>query len=168
MKKSLFIILFIIFVIPYTIWLIREQNKFSVPEIQDIQSVTLIPYRVGGSERVQLVFDFNNEDHLQAAENILLWLKSASLAGNTEEVISQGGTPTQLVLILKNNRDMVLTIDSYAFHDEIQRGIEVKVEDVKSAVAVHMANHKKPIRILSPELGEFISSDWKKVFNYER
>jgi hypothetical protein len=166
LKKSLIIILILIFVIPYTIWIIRDKNKFKVPEIQDIQAITLIPSRVGGKERVQLVFDFNNKDHLQEAEKILLWVKSARIVGNTERVISQGGTPTQLILRLKNNRDMVLTIGSHAFYDEIRRGIEVKEEYIKSAVAVDMDNIKKPIIILSPELQQFISSGWKKVFNY--
>ena len=165
----LLISLILILVIPLVIFATyKEKNKFRVPIIEDINSINIAPAKVGlGIGTKDELFNLNKKEHLDMVNNILNWLKSGKVMGNTKcDIISHGGTPTYLIIELKDGTKIHIQSAVNPIATKVPNGTEIKGENVSGQVTLYISNIKEPIREFSPELKSFIDNGWKSFFNY--
>lgn len=165
----LLISLILILAIPLAIFATyKGKNKFRVPTIEDINSIKILPAEVGLSIGTKdEFFDLNKKEHLDMINNILNLLKSGKVVGDTgHDIVSHGGTPTYLIIELKNGIRIRIQSAVNSVATEVPNGTWVKGENVSGQVTLYISNIKEPIREFSPELKSFIDNGWKSFFNY--
>lgn len=149
-----------------TFIIIVEKNEFEVPEIEDISSVKIIPFKVGGGTRDEFIFDLNKKEQKDTVNSILNWLKNGHIEGYAKgEFVSIGSSPTCLVILLKNGTSIEVTSTVGSIVTKIPNGTRVQSQSIPGQVTIYVSNKRNPIRVFSPELKSFIDNGWKAYFN---
>lgn len=164
----IFVCLFLIVVLSIIAYVVcKNKNKFSVPEMESINSIKIIPARTGACTREELFFDLSKKEYRDTVNNILNWLKSGHVVGKAEgEFFSMGGSPTDLVIELKNGTSIQIESAVGSIVTKIPNGTEVKAQSIYGQVTIYGSNIRDHIRDVSPELKSFIDNGWESIFNY--
>jgi hypothetical protein len=170
-RRAILIISFVLIVsitlLSVTIY--KEKNKFTVPAIENISTIKIVPAKTGGGTREELSFDLSKKEHLDMVNNMLEWLGSAqTISHGKGDMIYHGGTPTYLIIELKDGTTVQIQSAVDSITTEIPNGIMVSSQSVAGQVTLYISNVKKPVRELSPELKDFIDNGWKGFFNYKQ
>lgn len=143
-----------------TFWILIIKGQFKVPTIENISSIKVVPAKVGASKRDEFSFDLSNKEQLNMVNNILYWLKSGQIIGNSKgDMIYHGGSPTYLVIELKDGSKIQIQSAVDAITTKVPYGTEVKGQSVSGQVTLYFSDSRKPIRELAPELKSFIDDE---------
>jgi hypothetical protein len=142
----------------------KAVNAIRILNLKDISSVKVQLSTAGASPAIEYAFGLNNPEQLKIVRNIIGDLNSGKVQGNTDEkVVRKGGTPTMLILKLKDGS--VIQVKCAVQGKEISsNGLEGIVQDEIPDEVTIMVNTESPFRILSPELNKLIKSGYKDIF----
>lgn len=164
-KKRVFLVISLILaliIILISAIIYKQKYKFTVPSMENINTIKIAPAKTGGGQREELVLDKNKKEHLDMINNILNWLKYAKVMSiNKGDITYHGGTPTYLIIELKDGSKIQLQSSVDAIATKIPNGTEIRSQDVSGQVTLYFSNKRNPIRVLSPQLKSFINDGWK-------
>jgi len=150
----------------------EEKNQFKVPTINNISSIKIVPATTGPimvGKQEEFTFDLNVKAHQAMANNILSWLKSGRMMGNdNNKAVSNGGTPTYLIIELKNGTSICIKSAVGASYLNTSNGKVIQSQNTDGQVSIYTTNPQEDIRELSPELKSFLNNGWKGFFNYNK
>lgn len=137
-------------------------------KFENIKSARIELGTGGASPIKNYTFDFNNSHHTKVLKDVINYLNSAKIQGNAydEKVTYKGGSPTYLILTLKDGS--VINIQS-AVRDKVTKFPDGSTETAKNLipneVTINIINsNEKAIRILSPEIRKLIDNGYKDIF----
>ena len=142
-------------------------NTIKVLKSEDIKSAKIELSSAGGMTAKTYTFDFNNSKQTKILEDVIKYLNLGKVQGYSDEkVTNKGGSPTLLILVLKDGS--VINIQS-AVRDKVTKfpdgSTEIAKLPIPSEVTINIINsNEKPIRILSPEIKKLIDSGYKNIF----
>lgn len=150
----------------------KEKNQFKVLTIKNISSIKILPPTSGmirAGEEEEFSFNLSEKAHQSMANNILSWLKSGRMMGNANnESVSNGGTPTYLIIELKNGTRISINSAVSQGYMNLSNGTETLSQSIDGQVTINDTNPQEDIRELSPELKFFLDTGWKAFFNYSK
>lgn len=145
------------------------KNKYETSIIKGISSTSISSIRIepesaGAIRKDSIYFDFNNNQ--DRFENIVDWIKSGSIVGNANnEMLSMGGSPTFLIIELKNGTSIRVKSAIGSITTKLSHGIKVDGRNIDGQVTIYISGMQTPIREYSPQLKSFIENGWKSTLN---
>jgi hypothetical protein len=148
---------------------IQFPKKIDDLKLSDIQSVKILPERIGMIPAPESGYDFNlnkSEDKI-LIDKILNEIKSGKIENNDiGQVISNGYTPTRLEIKLKNGTILLITSTVGGKHTTLSNGFTTNLPyNVKNQITIINQNTEQVIRKDCPQTKELIDTRWKKIFN---
>lgn len=146
----------------------KFNNKMEELKFEDIQSARIELESTGGaSQSKNYIFDFNNSDHTKMLKDIIKYLNSAKIQGNADEKVDKkGGSPTYLILELKDGSDIKIKSAIEGKVTKFSNGsTETSQIDIPNQITISTNSSEPPFRILSPEIRELIDNGYKNIFN---
>lgn len=144
----------------------KQMNKFTIPAINNIDSIRVSPASVGLNETEEFFFDLNKKEDLDMVNNILNWKKSGKIIGKTKYGhFYHSYKPTCLLIELKDGRQIKIESATDAIITDLGNERTVEGRDVPDQVTLYL-NNENPTREVSPQLKSFINDGWKSYFNY--
>lgn len=142
-------------------------NTIKTLKFEEVKSARIELGRAGASPIKNYFFDFNNSNHAKVLKDVINHLNSGKIQGNAydEKVTDKGGSPTYLILTLKDGS--VINIKS-AVRDKVTKfpdgSTEIAKLNIPNEVTINIINsNEKSIRILSPETKKMIDSGYKDI-----
>ncbi|MFL0248278.1 hypothetical protein [Candidatus Clostridium stratigraminis] len=146
--------------------LAKLPNTIKTLEFDNIKSARIELARTGSSPIKKYSFDFNSPSQIKILKDVISQLNSAKFQGNADEkVVNKGGSPTFLVLELKDGS--IIQIKS-AVEGKVTKlsdgSTEISQFDIPNEVTISINSNIESFRVLSPEIKELIDSGYKDIF----
>ncbi len=143
-----------------------EPINIKALRFEDIKSARIELASAGMLAGEICIFDFNNSNHTKVIEDVIRYLSSGKVQGNADEkVIRKGGSPTFLILELKDGSFIQIKSAVGGKVIKLSDGSsEIAQFDIPNEVTIRTNSNEKPIRILSPEIKKLIVSEYKDIF----
>jgi hypothetical protein len=140
-------------------------NKITELKFENIKSARIELASTGGNSSKSYTFDFDNSDHTKILKDVIQYLNSAKIQGNADEkVTNKGGSPTYLILELKDGSDIRIKSAVGGKVTKLSNGsIETSQFDIPNEVTISKNSNEEPYRIQSPEIRELIDNGYKNL-----
>jgi len=142
-------------------------NTIKALKFEDIKYVRIQEATAGATPSKYYTFDFNNPKHTKVIKDVIYYLNSAKIQGNNykELVGNKGGSPTFLILVLKDGSVIQITDAVRQTTIKGSTGATTTTTyDIPNEVTITINSNDKPFRILSSELRKLIDSGYKDIF----
>jgi hypothetical protein len=130
---------------------------------EDIISAEFFPFHGGaGGQSISLQTD--NPQDKAVIQKVVNLMQKAKIDGevNYSPLVMNGGSPTALIIKLRNNRTIGIVDAVKAVSKKLANGgVEIHGESIKDEVTVSQKG-KNPLNILSPKLKNWIEGGWTK------
>lgn len=144
----------------------KLSNKIAKLKFEDIQSARIELAGTGGAGSINYTFDYNNSKHTEVLKDVIKCLNFDEIQGNADEKVTEkGGSPTYLVLELKDGSDIKIKSAIEGKIIKFSNGsTETSQIDIPDQITISTNSNEKSIKILSPQVRKLIDSGYKDVF----